>query len=1139
MKKTNRKSDQGTHTSKPTMRSRNRKSLGWAIFAAIVLPTAFLLSIFSPSFNNLFTQGSSVNAAIESINTFAPDCTTSQTSWELGGTVCAKALGSPLGGQRRFMWVAPDGTVPQVATINSDPDTDSYTLPTTGAFAQTGRWIVKTVDRRGAGRVSATFEVLHPTLPNADLSVTKSGPTQITAGSNVTYTVTVTNNGPDAAQNVELDDIVPTHTTFVSETQDSGPPFTCANTTVDDITTTTCTIASLPANTTATFTFIYSVAANTAGGTIIFNEANVSSSTSEVNQFNNSDAATTTVGSATPCVLSCPSNVTQNNDANQCGAVVNYPAPSGSNCNGVTCTPPSGAFFPLGSSTVTCTGDTGDPCSFTVTVNDTQSHILVCPSNMTVNESPAGSGLATVNYTAPTTSACSGETITCDPASGSLFPIGTTTVTCSSNAGPSCNFTVTVNAFAGCVINCPASLTVGNDPGLCSATVIYATPTTSGPCSGTVTCTPASGSTFPVGSTVITCTDGAEASCSFPLNVLDTQEPTVVCPANISQPVDAGQCSTTVTYAAPTASDNCPGVGAVICTPASGSVFPSGVTEVTCSVNDAAGNPGSCSFTVSVTETQPPTISCPGDIALSNEPDECGAVVTYAAATGSDNCPGVTVSCSPSSDTFFPIGVTDVLCTATDAAGNTATCTFKVTVNDTQNPTISCPANVIQSNDQNQCKAVVNYASPTTGDNCPGVNTSCNPASGSEFVVGTTTVTCTATDGAGRTATCSFTVRVNDTQAPTITCPSNIAVGTAPNSSSATVNFQQTVSDNCTVATTSCSPASGSSFSVGTTTVNCTATDASNNQASCSFTVTVTDNQPPTITCTASIIIANDANQCGAVTTYPNPVVSDNSPGATASCSPASGSFFPVGTTQVTCTATDVGGNQATCSFSVTVKDTQAPVISCPANITVGNTPGLCSATVDPGVATAADNCPGVTVAGVRSDGLALNAPYPVGTTTIIWTASDGAVPANQATCTQTIVVQDTQAPTITVNPAVITMWPPNHQYRTFAISELVTSATDNCGGSLTASVTILKVTSDEGVIGDADIVIAANCKSVQLRKERLGDGDGRVYRVYFKVTDAAGNSTTVSKTVSVPHSQNGNPAVEGAVAYTVNSNCP
>jgi len=124
----------------------------------------------------------------------------------------------------------------------------------------------------------------------------------------------------------------------------------------------------------------------------------------------------------------------------------------------------------------------------------------------------------------------------------------------------------------------------------------------------------------------------------------------------------------------------------------------------------------------------------------------------------------VTYECSPASGSTFVDGTNSVTCTATDASGNTATCSFSVTVNDTENPVITCPANIVTGADAGLCsKSNVTYAATAT-DNCPGVTYTCSPASGSTFAKGTNSVTCTATDASGNTATCSFSVTVNDTE---------------------------------------------------------------------------------------------------------------------------------------------------------------------------------------------------------------------------------------------------------------------------------------------------------------------------------------------------------------------------------------
>src|SRR5207247_2288202 len=188
--------------------------------------------------------------------------------------------------------------------------------------------------------------------------------------------------------------------------------------------------------------------------------------------------------------------------------------------------------------------------------------------------------------------------------------------------------------------------------------------------------------------------------------------------------------------------------------------------------------------------------------------------------------------------------------------------------------------------------------------------------------------TCTANDGNGNTASCTFTVTVNDTEAPTIACPANVVVNTDPGLCSAVASYTVSSADNCPghVVTQTKGLPSGAAFPKGITTNCFTVTDTSGNTAKCSFTVTVNDNQPPSISCPANITQSTDSGQCSAVVNYTIPTPSDNCPGATASCSPASGSTFAKGTTTVTCTATDASGNTASCSFTVTVNDTQAPV---------------------------------------------------------------------------------------------------------------------------------------------------------------------------------------------------------------------
>jgi hypothetical protein len=222
---------------------------------------------------------------------------------------------------------------------------------------------------------------------------------------------------------------------------------------------------------------------------------------------------------------------------------------------------------------------------------------------------------------------------------------------------------------------------------------------------------------------------------------------------------------------------------------------------------------------------------------------------------------------------------------------------------------------------------------------------------------------------------------------------------------------------------------------------------------------------------------------------------------------------------------------------TVNVVDTTPPVITL--NGANPMTVECHTAFIDPG-ATASDDCAGSFPA-TASGTVNVNVP---GVYTITYTASDPsgnpAVPQ-----TRTVNVVDTTAPVITLNGAEPEMWSPNHSYQTFSVADFVTSVTDSCNTSLgISSVVISQVTSDEleNGTGDGntlnDIVIAGDCKSVQLRAERSGNGDGRVYTITFKVTDASGNVGTATARVTVPLSQ-GSAAVDSGVHYTVNGSCP
>lgn len=211
--------------------------------------------------------------------------------------------------------------------------------------------------------------------------------------------------------------------------------------------------------------------------------------------------------------------------------------------------------------------------------------------------------------------------------------------------------------------------------------------------------------------------------------------------------------------------------------------------------------------------------------------------------------------------------------------------------------------------------------SPTADDDLDGALTpACEPASGSLFPIGSTTVTCTATDAAGNEGSASFAVTVEDTTAPSVTAPADVtAEATGPGGAPVTFGSASATDlvDGSVVPT--CAPASGSTFPLGSTTVTCTATDAAGNQGSASFSVTVVDTTAPAFAVMNNI--TTDATSLAGATVPFAASATDVVDGpVTVTCTPSSGSLFPVGTTSVSCSASDSRGNGATAGFTVTVR---------------------------------------------------------------------------------------------------------------------------------------------------------------------------------------------------------------------------
>ncbi|MBK8555547.1 MAG: HYR domain-containing protein [Lewinellaceae bacterium] len=357
----------------------------------------------------------------------------------------------------------------------------------------------------------------------------------------------------------------------------------------------------------------------------------------------------------------------------------------------------------------------------------------------------------------------------------------------------------------------------------------------------------------------------------------------------------------------------------------SGSLFPVGSTTNVFVVSDASGNTASCSFNVTVTDEEDPTIVCPDNVSITTSNlgtlGDCAGQYAWSHPTPTDNCgiadldftytnpdgtidgpfDGVQISngtITTDANHNFAVGTTTVSYYVIDIHGNTTTCSFTVTVTDDEDPTfVNCPEGVTYTVGlfPDNCTGGAIWSVPIADDNCSVVVTqTAGPLQGTILTVGTYPIQYTATDAANNTATCNFTIEVIDTEDPIIVCPGNVVIDetdpgvcswTAPAGSLtpllATSNCPANVTwevENPDASTASgADDVSGYTFALGTSTVTYTITETASGQSwSCSFTVTVEDHEAPVIECPADIAVVNDLGECGAVVEFDDPEVSDN-----------------------------------------------------------------------------------------------------------------------------------------------------------------------------------------------------------------------------------------------------------------------
>lgn len=568
----------------------------------------------------------------------------------------------------------------------------------------------------------------------------------------------------------------------------------------------------------------------------------------------------------TPPSITCPSPTPVYTDSYCHFFLLNYgaAATTNDNCSSVLVSqnPPVGTDVNSPTTiTLTATDVAGNTntCSFQLVVIDTISPKLTCPPIKYVN--------VNASCTAPAPNIVPEVVIEeyCTPANQLLIsqsPIAGTTLSTDQNvyvyvtdtAGNTnaCFTHVILVDTISPTITCPSNQTVSTNSG-CA----YAIADFTGLAMATDNCSttllfnqmPSVGNSLPVGTNVITITAmdavGNQTMCHFSLIVQDAIAPTVVCPvAPIQIPVNSA-CQATLGNVTPTVSvtDNCTAPSSIVLSqnlPPS-HVF-SGTISVTVTATDLGGNVNTCVLQAVAIDTTRPSISCLVDTLLAVT---SSCTMTIPNLTGShsaiDNCTAsnlLTFSQIPAAGTVIS-APTNILITYTDQSGNSATCNTFAKPNETIAPIVTCPTAQTINNGAS-CYAILPDLTglAIVSDNCSGfITLSQIPAPGVALSSGNNTITITATDAAGNTASCSTSYTILENVNPTITCPSDI--------STCTPKVLYTLpfgADNCQykiVQTDLSGLSSGSTFPIGTTALSYQIIDSSGNTASCSFNVTV------------------------------------------------------------------------------------------------------------------------------------------------------------------------------------------------------------------------------------------------------------------------------------------------------------
>ncbi|XP_033109312.1 hyalin-like [Anneissia japonica] len=581
---------------------------------------------------------------------------------------------------------------------------------------------------------------------------------------------------------------------------------------------------------------------------------------------------------------------------------------------------------------------------------------------------------------------------------------------------------------------CPVDATVDTDIGAPTALVDYSRTIKATDNSGDIpTVSPDPNLTFPANLSIgvnlfnFTATDSSENSdnCTFTIQVEDNEKPTLICPVDATVDTDIGAPTALVDYSRTIiANDNSGDVLPI--SPNPYVTFPSnlsiGANLFNFTAKDSSENSDNCTFTIKVEDNEQPTLICPVDAIVDTDIGAPTALVDYSTKIKATDNSGDVPTISPDTNIIFPanlsIGANLFNFTATDISENFDNCTFTIQVEDNEQPTLICPVDAIVDTDIGAPTAFVDYSTTVIATDSSGDVPIVSPDPHSTFPanlsIGANLFNFTATDSSENSDNCTFTIKVEDNEQPTLTCPVDATVDTDIGAPIALVDYStkiHTTDNSGDVPTISPDPyiTFPANLTMGANLFNFTAIDSSGNTDNCTFTINVKDNEQPTLTCPVDTTVDTDIGAATALVNYSTKIHATDNSGDVPTISPDPYITFPanptMGANLYNFTAIDSSGNTDNCTFTINVEDNEQPILTC-ADATVNTDKGAPTAFVDYSSNIYATDNSGDVPKISPDPNVIFPANLSIGENRLNFTAADSS--GNTKDCTLTIMVEET-----------------------------------------------------------------------------------------------------------------------------------